>query len=769
MTFDPFSAASKTEAVLPPNSLHRLPLILSTPQDDDDLRRQIQQIDGDNVRRVAILSFRSLQLHRIAKLQAELVKRQNVLMNPTLPEPPLRGTDEPKIKMEREKTDREVDDLLQRYADAVRNYETLSQNVEFHKDTPYEFLGGKGVFKVIGRTNTTLWDVPKWLLGNNRQMSTLPSYLIGSIGFRELDKGRLLERGVLQRIRSRFHMALFGGVALIAPVILMTLKPTLVVDLATVSVATALFALTMVIFATDASGKDVLTSTAGYAAVMMPILAKVINDSIVEELFVPIGRLREIWNEDELREFVMPVNLTDQQIQFAQKNLLRTLSLLAYIGRRDLGQVILQWIQDEKNFDEILHGLEYETLFPNRPPSKGPASESPAAREYFLQEVHFQGFRKYFTAVVLTEGKDTTLQHGQVMPLVSQIIVGSGMGGDIMGHEIPWGHLVRGNTSNSTKVLVAKKTFPDANSKEIPILADLRRLLLNTNIPICTCISLIKDEGLRVHSLSYRSDSDLGSLIDRLNGDGEINEQHLSDSIRQIRGIAEALNFLHTNSPSGSDEAENTVFCHMDIKPQNILVFNSSTSTSTVGDWKVIDFGISTMSKMKGRRTGGGPREEGRRHITVTVGTQSRHVWGYYQSPEVNDHASEGTQGRVGRGSDVWSLGCVFAEVLAANKGGLLKLQQEILSYSDLFYEESKAHSCSCDNISCPLLSLPCPRHKRNQGFENWLERELSQRADLNVCKDLILDMTKIRRIQRLKAMQIVRRIDAGGLLNVSS
>jgi hypothetical protein len=67
-------------------------------------------------------------------------------------------------------------------------------------------------------------------------------------------------------------MALFGGVALIAPVVLMTLKPTLVVDLTTVSVATTIFALTMVVFATDASGKDVLASTAGYAAVMVVFL-----------------------------------------------------------------------------------------------------------------------------------------------------------------------------------------------------------------------------------------------------------------------------------------------------------------------------------------------------------------------------------------------------------------------------------------------------------------------------------------------------------------
>jgi len=73
----------------------------------------------------------------------------------------------------------------------------------------------------------------------------------------------------MEGIKSRLLMAVFGGVALIAPVILMTLKPTLTVDLVTASVATAVFSLALVGFATDMSGKDVLASTAAYAAVMV--------------------------------------------------------------------------------------------------------------------------------------------------------------------------------------------------------------------------------------------------------------------------------------------------------------------------------------------------------------------------------------------------------------------------------------------------------------------------------------------------------------------
>lgn len=64
-------------------------------------------------------------------------------------------------------------------------------------------------------------------------------------------------------------MGLLGGVALIAPVLVMTLNPSLVGSLVTTLISTLVFALLVVIFATDSSGKDVLASTAAYAAVMV--------------------------------------------------------------------------------------------------------------------------------------------------------------------------------------------------------------------------------------------------------------------------------------------------------------------------------------------------------------------------------------------------------------------------------------------------------------------------------------------------------------------
>jgi hypothetical protein len=49
--------------------------------DDKALRTQIMAIGGDEVEGVAVLSFRALQLYRIAVLQSELTVKQSVVMN----------------------------------------------------------------------------------------------------------------------------------------------------------------------------------------------------------------------------------------------------------------------------------------------------------------------------------------------------------------------------------------------------------------------------------------------------------------------------------------------------------------------------------------------------------------------------------------------------------------------------------------------------------------------------------------------------------------
>ncbi|KAM0810389.1 putative DUF6594 domain-containing protein [Seiridium cardinale] len=277
MVFATEVADSDVEAYAAPSNIPQLREILCNPGDDALLRQQISQIDGDKVTRTAILSFRALQLHRIAKLQAELIKKQNNVINPNVS--PFLSEEDEKPSTNPDTEDRKIDDLLQRYANAVRNYETLSQSVEFDKRITYDFLGGKQAFNVIGRTNQAQWDIPQWAINSRAQLATLPPYSVGPLGFRELDKGRQNRRNVLERIKSRLHMAVFGGTAMILPVIIMTLVNSLTATLVTASVATMIFAFITVVLATDANGKDVLASTAAYAAIMVVFIGTSLQNS----------------------------------------------------------------------------------------------------------------------------------------------------------------------------------------------------------------------------------------------------------------------------------------------------------------------------------------------------------------------------------------------------------------------------------------------------------------------------------------------------------
>jgi hypothetical protein len=69
---------------------------------------------------------------------------------------------------------------------------------------------------------------------------------------------------------SRLLMALFGGIALIVPTVVMVKAGSSVnKNLITASVATVIFALVLAFGASDSTGKDVLGATAAYTAVLV--------------------------------------------------------------------------------------------------------------------------------------------------------------------------------------------------------------------------------------------------------------------------------------------------------------------------------------------------------------------------------------------------------------------------------------------------------------------------------------------------------------------
>lgn len=68
---------------------------------------------------------------------------------------------------------------------------------------------------------------------------------------------------------SRLIMALFGGIALIIPTVIMAKNEGINISLIVTSVFVFIFALILAFGATDSTGKDVLGMTAAYTAVLV--------------------------------------------------------------------------------------------------------------------------------------------------------------------------------------------------------------------------------------------------------------------------------------------------------------------------------------------------------------------------------------------------------------------------------------------------------------------------------------------------------------------
>lgn len=97
-------------------------------------------------------------------------------------------------------------------------------------------------------------------------MSNTPRVLALGKKRRHMSKAEMAEK---HAFASRFIMALYGGVALILPTVIMSKLQGINVSLITTSIAVFLFGLALAFGATDSTGKDVLTATAAYTAVLV--------------------------------------------------------------------------------------------------------------------------------------------------------------------------------------------------------------------------------------------------------------------------------------------------------------------------------------------------------------------------------------------------------------------------------------------------------------------------------------------------------------------
>ena len=137
----------------------------------------------------------------------------------------------------------------------------------------------------------------------------------------------------------------------------------------------------------------------------------------------------------------------------------------------------------------------------------------------------------------------------------------------------------------------------------------------------------------------------------------------------QCIGLAGALAFLHHDLFLNDCSSEQLQCYHLDLKPQNILLFERDESHDRHGNyiWKISDFGISKVKHCKRRAS----NESSSHNVSFlemmfrpkkpndSSGVDNSRYGGTYAAPEARQESD-----KVTRKSDVWSLGCLITLVL---------------------------------------------------------------------------------------------------------
>lgn len=133
---------------------------------------------------------------------------------------------------------------------------------------------------------------------------------------------------------------------------------------------------------------------------------------------------------------------------------------------------------------------------------------------------------------------------------------------------------------------------------------------------------------------------------------GEPKKETILWLLEQFRGLASAIHNIHDLSSAEGSSNTSTLAIppavgpekksgwHHDLKPENILHFSSKDSE--LGTWRIADFG---SGKVHTYRSG-------------SINTRSANGTLTYEPPEAK------SEGATSRPSDIWSLGCVFLELL---------------------------------------------------------------------------------------------------------
>lgn len=212
--------------------------------------------------------------------------------------------------------------------------------------------------------------------------------------------------------------------------------------------------------------------------------------------------------------------------------------------------------------------------------------------------------------------------------------------------------------------------------------------------------------------------------------------------ILEISNLADALDYLHKRLYSTNRIA----LAHNDIRPENILVvYPDSYDTDDhypAGKWKIADFGL---SKIKEKHA------SDKKHLSVDAAapllmkaadrthrlerslsfsrTKPKRDPGRYTSPELDQNSVSNLESIDARSADIWSFGCVLAEVLAYAVGLDPKLVEDFRTALGQGYRDQRFYDVKTKQVKkafpdyLATLADPARTNRRTSENTGWIDQ----------------------------------------------
>ncbi|KAI4170333.1 MAG: hypothetical protein LQ343_005086 [Gyalolechia ehrenbergii] len=218
--------------------------------------------------------------------------------------------------------------------------------------------------------------------------------------------------------------------------------------------------------------------------------------------------------------------------------------------------------------------------------------------------------------------------------------------------------------------------------------------------------------------------------------------------LAQLRGLADALRSIHNLSEESTKQSQSQLAVpikasgwHHDLKPDNILFFSTQKSpridrNSGEGTFRIADFGSAKINTLRSK----------------SVNTMSPNGTPTYEPPE------QETEGSTSRPYDIWSMGCVFLELLvwalfdydAVKKFSSQRLANcaplDSMKCDAFWLVEKEGHAVKRRAVTDQVATLQAEIQKKHVPFDGVLR--------------IVEDMLTIDSRKRVDAVRVWNRLD---------